>query len=685
VLVLAAAGAAAGSIFDAVESFGFEDPGSEGARANERVEEATGAAATPGVLVLVEHGGDVKGPEGRAAIRAAVDRLADVPGIAEVRGPSELGPTAISTDGDAAYVAGYLAADESDPTEVGERAVDAFKADPVTTIGGPAVASYELGVQSEEDLRHAELIAAPILILLCFWVFRSLIAALLPLVVGAFAIVATLGVLRAMTEVVEIDVFTINAVTGLGLGLAIDYSLLIVARYREELARQGHGWEAVHRTLDTAGRTVVFSAVTVCFALAALLVFPQRFLYSIAIGGALVVILSAVAGLTLLPAILSALGERVNALAPPRLQRHAGEASETSGGWYRLAAFVMRRPAPVAVGAAVVLIAAGIPFLQVDLTTPDARILGEEHGARRVDDQLRERFAGPATTPFVAVIDEAPAANSSAAVEPVADEIRDLPHVAEVSGPTSLGANALQLSVIADVDALSNRGQSLLREIRSLEWPFPTLVGGRTAELVDQKQSLESHLPIAIAIIAVLTLVTLWVMTGSVVLPFAALLMNFLTISAAFGVVVFVFQDGRLEALLAYTSQHALDVSMPILLFAVAFGLSTDYGVFLLSRIKEARDAGADDTDAVAIGLERTGRIVTAAALLFSVALGVFITSELVYVKEFALGLVTAVLVDATIVRALLLPAIMRLLGRAAWWAPRPIARIHQRLGAGAT
>jgi len=346
---------------------------------------------------------------------------------------------------------------------------------------------------------------------------------------------------------------------------------------------------------------------------------------------------------------------------------------------------VMRRPAPVAVGAAVVLIAAGIPFLQVDLTTPDARILGEEHGARRVDDQLRERFAGPATTPFVAVIDEAPAANSSAAVEPVADEIRDLPHVAEVSGPTSLGANALQLSVIADVDALSNRGQSLLREIRSLEWPFPTLVGGRTAELVDQKQSLESHLPIAIAIIAVLTLVTLWVMTGSVVLPFAALLMNFLTISAAFGVVVFVFQDGRLEALLAYTSQHALDVSMPILLFAVAFGLSTDYGVFLLSRIKEARDAGADDTDAVAIGLERTGRIVTAAALLFSVALGVFITSELVYVKEFALGLVTAVLVDATIVRALLLPAIMRLLGRAAWWAPRPIARIHQRLGAGAT
>jgi RND superfamily putative drug exporter len=344
----------------------------------------------------------------------------------------------------------------------------------------------------------------------------------------------------------------------------------------------------------------------------------------------------------------------------------------------------MRRPVPIATIAAAILIVAGIPFLRVDLTTPDARILPEGRGAKEVDDQLEERFAGPSTTPIVAVID-GPGDSDDAAVRAATARLRSIPNVAEVTGPAPLGTSARQVSVVATVDALSDEAQRTLREIRAIEWPSATFVGGRTAELVDQKDSLEAHLPEAIAIIAGLTLITLWVMTGAVVLPFVALLMNLLTVSAAFGVLVLVFQDGRLEGVLDYTSQGALDASMPILVFAVAFGLSTDYGVFLLSRIKEIRDAGADDTEAVALGLERTGRIVTAAALLFSVALGAFVISELIFVKQTSVGLVTAVLVDATIVRALLLPALMRLLGRASWWAPRPLARIHARLTARAT
>jgi uncharacterized membrane protein YdfJ with MMPL/SSD domain len=676
VVLFVAAAAAASTIFDAVKPFGFEDPDSEVARAYDAFEDATGRQATPGVIALVEPGTSVRSQAGRSALLDTAVRLSAVDGIAEVQGPAQLGDDAISTDGDAAYLAGFLAADESDPTAVGDRALDALDGIEGVAVGGPAVTAHELGAQSEEDLRNVELIAAPFLLLLCLWVFRSVLAALLPLVAGGVAIVATLGAMRGLAEVVEIDLFSINIVTGLGLGLAIDYSLLVVARYREELERQGPGWDAVHRTLQTAGRTVLFSAITIAFALAALLVFPQRFLYSIGIGGALVVVISAIVALTVLPAMLALLETRVNALAPPALQRRPTEA-RSGGGWYRWAAFVMRRPIPVATIAAGLLIAAGTPFLNVDLTTPDARILPADRDAKEVDDQLRERFAATTTTPMVAVIPDAGA--DDAAVSATADRLQALPHVEEVIGPVRLGGGR-QVSVIADVDALSDEAQGVLREVRAIGWLSETFVGGRTAELVDQKDSLEAHLPTAIAIIAGLTLIALWVMTGSVVLPFVALLMNLLTVSAAFGVLVFVFQDGRLEGLLDYTSQGALDASMPILVFAVAFGLSTDYGVFLLSRIKEIRDAGAEETEAVALGLERTGRIVTAAALLFSVALGAFVISELTFVKQTSVGVVTAVLVDATIVRALLLPAVMRLLGRASWWAPHPIARLHSRL-----
>lgn len=685
--ILVAGGAAfvvaalvASAIFDVVKSFGLQDPGSEGARAYDRYEEATGEAAIPGVVLLVEPGGDVASPRGRSEVGGAADALASLPGIARVQGPSFADGSGISTDRRAAYLLGFLSADVDDPPEIGERALEELGGNPAVSVGGLAVAAHEINEQSEEDLQEAEVYAAPILLLLCFWVFRSVVAALLPILVGAFAIAGTIAVMRGLAGVVDIDVFSINIVTGLGLGLAIDYSLLILARYREELTRAGPGPEALRRTLATAGRTVAFSAVIVAFALAALLIFPQRFLYSTALGGALVVVLSALAALILLPAALAALGPRLNALALPGLRRSQVRGEAARGGWYRLARAVMHRPVPVATATAAVMIAAGIPFLDVELTSADARVLPEERSARRVDDALRARFPVNATTPLVSVVDTQAADRARRPLRPLTQEIRDLPGVERVAGPQEVGGGLKTVAVFGSADPLSDGAEGLLRELRGLEWPHPTLVGGRTADLVDQKESMESHLPLAVAIIAVLTLTALFAMTGSVVIPVVALVMNLLTISAAFGILVFVFQDGRLEGLLDYTSQGALDTSMPILIFAVAFGLSTDYGVFLFNRIKETRDAGGGDADSVAIALERTGRVVTAAALLFSVAVGVFVTSQLVQIKEASLGLVAAVLLDATIVRALLLPSLMRLLGRWAWWAPGSLARLRERL-----
>jgi RND superfamily putative drug exporter len=406
----------------------------------------------------------------------------------------------------------------------------------------------------------------------------------------------------------------------------------------------------------------------VALALAALIIFPQRFLYSTAIGGLLVVLLSAAVALTVLPAILAVLGPRVNALAPPRLQRGAGEAAGAAGRgfWYRLASFVLRRPITVLTATVAVMLAAGIPFLSVHLSTADARVLPLSSSARQVDEALRSSFPDAASaTPLVAVINARPDRPSRARLAPVVAQLSALPYVKHVLGPRRLDAHTSQLEVVAGVDPLSEDGQRLLREVRGLDWPYPTLVGGRAADLLDQKQSLQSHLPLAVGIIVVMTLITLFAMTGSALLPLAALLMNGLTISAAFGIVVLVFQDGRFQGLLSYTSQGAIDTSMPVLVFAVAFGLSTDYGVFLLTRIKEARDSGASDTEAVAIGIEHTGRIVTAAALLFAVAVGAFMA---------------AVLVDATLVRAFLLPSLMRLLGRWSWWAPAPLLRLRERL-----
>jgi uncharacterized membrane protein YdfJ with MMPL/SSD domain len=675
-----AAGAYGGPVVGLLDSGDdFEDPAAEAVQAREAVERATGRSASPDLIALVRLGAPIDQPQAQAKLRRVAEALRDRD-VAEVLAYREGGPAElVSRDRRSTYLVATFRAD-ADEDEVAERLEARLAQEPGVTLGGAVLAQEQVGEQVQEDLARAEMLAFPLLFLLSLVVFRSVVAALLPMAVGITTILTTFALLRVVNEIEPMSVFAINLITGAGLGLAIDYSLFMVSRFREELG-QGRA-AALRTTMRTAGRTVLFSAVTVAAALAALIVFPLRFLYSMGIGGALVALTAAVVSLTVLPALLVALGPRVNALSLRRwqvaIQRDAQHVR--AGPWYRFSQAVMRRPGPIAAATAVLLIVLGLPFLRIEFTGVDATVLPTERSARVVEDALRAEFPPDRTTP-VYVAAAAPA-NDRAAVEAYAQRLAELPG-AEVVAPPRLAGGLWRIDVVARGDALSDSAKDLVRDVRDVDAPFDVQVGGGTAAFLDQQSSLADSLPIALVLLAGTTLIILFVMTGSVVLPVKALIMNLLTLSAAFGLLVLIFQDGRLEGLLAYDSQGALESTQPILLFAIAFGLSTDYGVFLLTRIKEARDAGAPDREAVALGLERTGRIVTYAALLFCIAVGAFATSEVVFIKEVGVGTALAVLIDAFVVRALLVPSLMALLGRWNWWAPRPLARLHARLPLG--
>jgi uncharacterized membrane protein YdfJ with MMPL/SSD domain len=675
VVLAITAGAYGAGVADRLDPYGADDPATESVKATERLQDA-GYRET-GVVVLVNRL-DVRSAAGRERIEALTKRISadrDVAGVASVytTGSRDF----VSRDGTSTYLAVRLfPTDDREIQDAGERISTALEQEPGVLVGGAAVAQQQANHQVEEDLRRAELYAFPILFLLSLLFFRGLVAAALPLVVGGLTIVSTMVMLSVASELGSISIFALNLVIGLGLGLAIDYSLFIVSRYREEMAKTGPGLDAMRRTMATAGRTVLFSALTVAGAIASLLVFPQRFLYSMGVGGSLVALIAAAVALIVLPAILAVLGARVNALSPAflrgRAERDARPAEE--GVWYRLSRLVMRIPGRIAIASAALLIALGIPFFNMQSTTVDAQVLPQSASANRVDDALRADFPPFRDSPIQLSV-----TGGSAEAESLARDAARLPGVAQVRPPERLKGDDYVVEVVSSNPPLSGASEDLVASLRRVEGHAQTT--GVTAGFVDLKDSLADHLPLMLAIVVAVTLVVLFLFTGSVVLPIKQILMNLLGLSAVFGILVLIFQDGRLESLLGYTSEGALDATQPLFLFVVAFGLSTDYGVFLLSRIKEARDGGASNADAVAIGLERVGRITTAAALLFAVAIGAFVTSEMIFIKELGLGTALAVLIDATIIRALLVPSLMEMLGKWNWWAPKPMRRIHARLG----
>ncbi len=422
--------------------------------------------------------------------------------------------------------------------------------------------------------------------------------------------------------------------------------------------------------MSTAGRTVLFSSLTVAVAMASLVVFPLRFLQSMGIGGAVVALVAAAVSLSVLPALFMLLGGRLGRHTP-------GPVHE--GRWYRLTHRVLRRPGLVAVATAAVLLVAAIPTLRTHWTGVDASILPTSQSARVVSDTLTRDFPRVDSTPTVVAVQAPP--SRARDVRAYSRRLRDVEGVGAVASPRKLGSGTWAIDVTLRGEAIGSSAQRAVAALRDLPAPFPASVGGDAAAFADQRAAIADRLPLALGILAGGTLLILWLMTGSVILPFKALAMNALTVGAATGLLVLVFQDGRLEGPLGYTSQGGLEQSDFLVLAAIAFALSTDYGVFLLTRIKEARDRGESDHEAVAVGLQRTGGIVSAAAILLAVAIGAFATSKVVFLKEIGIGAVAAVLLDAFLVRALLVPALMGLLGRWNWWSPSPLRRIHARLG----
>jgi RND superfamily putative drug exporter len=681
VLIVAVIGVGLAGVFGLgvakrLSPYGATDPATQSVQATDRYQAASGRQIDPGVIALVA--GDVSTAGTQRRVRAVEAKLRASRDVAAVSSFYDShNPSLVSRDRRSTYVVAYFRPlSDSRIQDDAKQLESTFAGDPNVQLGGSAIASAQANTQVGSDLARAELLAFPFIFLLSLVFFRSLVASLLPPLLGVLAILTTFFALRIVSSFTDLSVFALNIVTGLGLGLAIDYSLFTVSRYREESARDGFGVDALRRTLSTAGRAIAFSSLTVAAAVASLAVFPQNFLRSMGIAGGLVALIAAGLALVVLPAILALLGPRVNALAPKRLQHAADRDARPaeSGFWYRLSQFVVGRPLQIAVVTTVALLALGIPFRSITFLPVNASELPASTSAYRVDHALHTEFPSGRTEPLE-IVAGAPA--GSPQLHAFADRLRTLPGVAAVAAPQPAGPRLSLIDVAPSAPTYSTATTHLVRQVRALPAPFYTGVAGDTAGFVDLEHSLGAHLALVLAIVVGSTLIVLFLMTGSLVLGVKAVLMNALTLSAVFGILVLVFQHGHLEGLLSYHSIGALDATQPILLFAIGFGLATDYSVFLLSRIKEAHDSGIPNDRAVSIGLERTGRIVTAAALLFAVAIGAFATSNLVFIKELGLGTALVVLIDATVVRALLVPSLMVLLGEWNWWAPGPLRRLY--------
>jgi putative drug exporter of the RND superfamily len=668
-----------------LKAAGFSDPASESARAQDLLIEKTGSDAVPAIVVRVRPPAEeARLPLRSAALRREASRLAtalrSLDGVTRVENPLSGGsPLLIARDGSSLLLNAYFSSSDVDTLstaadEASERVTSSrFQ----VTVGGIASGFNEVNDTVRSDLVRAELVAFPLLALLLLIVFRGVVAASIPLLLGMVSVGGTFLVLRVMSTFVDTSVFALNITTAMGLGLAVDYGLLLVTRYREELERRGPSRESHRRLVESAGRTVVFSGMTVAAAMAALTILPQRFLYSVGAGGAIVAVFAALGALLLVPSLLALLGERVNALS----LRRGPAVSDESGGWYRLARGVMRHPVSVAIGSAALLLFLAVPVLSVNLTIPgtDSEPAGEP--SREVVVTLNRDYPTALGTPVSVAVD------GQASHAQLRRLSRRIAAVKDVGDPAPFRRVAPDLAVAnfglrgnAD-SALGGEAQDAVRAIRSIDGPAPLLVSGFTSEFLDLKESLGRNLPLVIGIIAVTTLLLLFMLTGSVVLPVKTLLMNILTLLGTLGVIVAAFQWGLLDGLLGYSGPKGMETTNVVLMFAVIFGLSTDYAVLVLARIKELHDTGLPNEEAVARGIARTGRVISAAALCLAGVFLAFTTSSIFFVKQAGIGYAAAVVIDATLVRALLVPALMRLFGDWNWWAPAPLRRFQQRFG----
>jgi RND superfamily putative drug exporter len=671
-------------VFGSLSQGGFDDAKSESARELARERAVFGNEAVDVVAIYRSPKLSVSDPAFRAEVDQTLARIpagttTSVTTFWDTRDPSML-----STDMHATTVLISLAGEgQAQMSEYNDELVPTLEADNLQTdIAGPWAVYKGVNETVSEDLARAEMVSLPLVVILSLLIFGSVVAALMPALVGAIAVLGALTVVRLITGVTEVSVFSINVITLLGTGLAIDYALFVISRFREELAGLPEddpeaSAKAIRVTMATAGRTVLFSGLTVAAAMSSLLIFPQNFLRSLGYGGIAAVLVAVLAATTVLPATLVVLGRRIDAGRLPWRRHRPVSVNDDHGAWARLAHAVMRRPVVVMVVVVAALLAVASPFLGVKWGSVDYRVLPPDNPAHVAAVALNTGFGEERSTANVLLpsTDRAEVAAYTEKVRQV-DGVLDVRPVDQKDGITLLRAAWAG-------NSQTQASQDAVRAIRQI--PGPTgeavLVGGLTADTVDLLGSLESHLPWMALIIAAVMLVLLFLAFGSLVLPVKAIAMNLLSISASFGVITWIFADGHLENMLGFTSTGFLDATQPIFMLAILVGLSMDYEVFLLSRVREQWDLTHDNTLSVATGVQRTGRIITSAALLLAVVIGAFSTSGIVFMKMIGIGMLVALLVDATVVRSILVPATMKLLGDWNWWAPRGMRRWWERYG----
>ena len=671
-------------VFEKLGQGGFDDPASEASTELEQERDAFGNKSADVIAIYRSDDLTVTDPAFKAEVEETIAEIPDGTTTSVTTYWETRDPSMVSTDKRATTVTVSLAGDDqAEMADINDKVVPALESDELETdIAGPWAVYKGVNETVSEDLARAETLSLPLVIILSLLIFGSVVASLMPAVVGAIAVLGALAVVRMITGFTEVSVFSINVITLLGTGLAIDYALFVVSRFREELARLPEddpeaSAKAIRVTMATAGRTVLFSGLTVAAAMSSLLIFPQNFLRSLGYGGIAAVIVAVIAATTVLPAILVLLGRRIDAGRLPWRRHRPVSVESDHGAWARLANAVMRRPLVVMVIVVTALLVIAAPFLGVKWGSVDYRVLPPDSPAHVAAEKLNTEFGQERSSAnlLLETTDRADVAAYTADVKDV-DGVVDVRSVAQDEDVTLLRASWTG-------NSQTQESQDTVRAIREVPGPDGenVLVGGLTADTVDLLTSLESHLPWMGLIIAAVMLVLLFLAFGSLVLPVKAIAMNLFSITASFGVITWIFADGHLENALGFTSTGFLDATQPIFMLAILVGLSMDYEVFLLSRIREQWDLTHDNTLAVATGVQRTGRIITSAALLLAVVIGAFSTSGVVFMKMIGIGMLVALLIDATVVRSLLVPATMKLLGNWNWWAPAGMRRWWERYG----
>ena len=709
-LLMAGAGVYGAPVMDSLSAGGFRNPASESWDATQMLAH-TFEQGDMNLIVSITSDAGVQSETARAVAHDLAAQLNGFPFITQVHSawtaPAEMARSMISGDGQTGLIVAGVSGGENGAQRNGRTLLPLLHdRDGVAVRAGGEVVTYiEANDQSKRDLLTMEAIALPLSFLVLIWVFGGVLAAAVPLAVGGFAIVGSIAMMRALASFTEVSIFALNLIIAMGLALAIDYTLLIVSRFRDEIADGAGRDEALRRTMATAGRTVLFSALTVSLAMATMTMFPMYFLKSLGYAGVAVVALAATAAIIVAPAAIAFLGPRIDSLDARRFGRRILGVPEPlprtveQTVWYRWTKAILRRSIRVTTAVVVLLLLLGAPFLGVKWGYPDDRVLPESASSRQIGDDMRAGFGVNSLTDLAVVIPDVTGVTPHD-LDRYAADLSRVPDVAAVSAPGGTFSSGVRVgastapalvkdgsaffTVATDAPLYSAASERQLDMLHAVPAPAgrDVMLTGRAQINRDSAAGVADTMPKVLVVIAVITFVLLFLLTGSVVLPLKALVLNMLSLTASFGALVWVFQEGHLGAF-GTTATGTMIAHVPALLFCLAFGLSMDYEVFLISRIREywLESGGVDNDEAVALGIARTGRVVTAAALLMALSFATLMAAQVSVMVMFGLGVTLAVLADATLVRMLLLPALMHLLGRYNWWAPAPLRAVHRRVG----